>query len=208
MILFPDVSSYVKGERDAIHDNWEDLFNYNKTQKELMDNLFSAVTMPDKIDMTRSTADMSKLKRNFGMATYDPRLALALQMYKLQQQYAPELLALKLAGMKTQQDIWKSRLGGTPNAGAAAPSIGQGEFRGPPKPPADSAATKNDLFVGPPKPTLRNLPERLFGGELPENTPQFGDGFTTKEPSTDNSLNLWRNFLDSLHSWDVDDLLQ
>lgn len=54
---------YIKGRQQAIQDNWNDLFSYNKAQAGQLQNMFDENAMQDRLNMMRDAAKERGIQR-------------------------------------------------------------------------------------------------------------------------------------------------
>ena len=54
---------YIKGRQQAISDNWNDLFSYNKAQAGQLQNMFDENAMRDRLQMMRDNAMINNYQR-------------------------------------------------------------------------------------------------------------------------------------------------
>lgn len=61
---------YVKGQRNAIKDNWQDLANYNNVQAGQLANAFTEATFGHNVDMFQDARDNSRLQAEQNAANF------------------------------------------------------------------------------------------------------------------------------------------
>ncbi len=55
---------YIKGRQQAISDNWNDLFSYNKAQAGQLQNMFDENAMQDRLQMMKDNAIINNFQRH------------------------------------------------------------------------------------------------------------------------------------------------